>query len=91
MVAAVQVATPPAHATHALLSKKKPGLHVAASAAVPVTQVKTLSRFAQTVHVSPTNVAVDTQVLSVVASHVKAKTPPLGHMVQVFLLSAVPS
>jgi len=46
---------------------------VAASATVPVTQVKTLSRFEQAVHVPLTNVAVDSQVLSAVASsHVKA-------------------
>lgn len=64
---------------------------MAASATVPVTQVKTLSELSQAVHVSPTNVAVDTQVLSVVASHVKAYDFPLGHSVQVFLLLAVPS
>lgn len=73
MAAAVQVATPPAHAVHALLDKKKPGLHVAASPTVPKSQVKTLSRFEQAVHVPATNVAVDIQVLSAVASsHVKA-------------------
>jgi len=46
---------------------------VAASATVPVTQVKTLSILEQVSHFPLTNVAVDIQVLSAVASsHVKA-------------------